>query len=172
MRLVIALDRSEYAEIVLEHGLDEANRRQADAIHVVTVVASADRVEPARAGLEAMLSEGLDAFHPTGRVIVDVLVGEPVDAITALAREQPPDLLVLGRFHAPSVSDEVVARVASPTLVVGIDGPVLEPQCPACAQVRRDTDGERLFCVAHTSDILPDLTTRLPSSTYIHSRMW
>lgn len=172
MRLAIALDHSEYAEIVLEHGLDEAVRRGADEVHLITIAVAGEAEEAAREAVEGLLPDALDAFRYAGRVSVHARSGDAAHVIGTVVHELAPDLLVIGRFHTPSVSDELVNRIGVPMLVVGIDGTVLEPQCPACTRVRRETDGEQMFCAEHVSDRGPNLTTRLPSSTYIPSRMW
>lgn len=173
MRILTAVDRSEYSEIVLEHGLDQAVRNPDAELHFATVVeAEADR-DAARAWLDAMVRDGLDTFGLAGRnYVVHVRSGRPVPAIGVLAAELSVDLLVLGRFHVPSVSEGVVEIVECPTLVVGADGPVLEPQCPDCRAARRDSEGERLFCAGHANGRLPELAMRLPPSTNVASRIW
>lgn len=173
MLILTALDRSEYANIVLQHGLDQAVRHPGAALHFVTVVADEAQREGARAWLQRTMEEGLDAFGMTGRpVALHVRCGRPATEVAALAGELAADLLVIGRFHVPSESDLLVATVECPTLVVGIEGHVLEPQCPACRTVRRESEGERLFCARHESERMPDLVTRLPPSTQIASRLW
>lgn len=171
--ILTALDHSEYAEIVLEHGLDHVVRDGDSALHFVTVVASDAERSDAEAWLDRTVREGLDTFGMTGHpYTLHVRRGRPAPAIGALASELHADLLVIGRFHVPSISDVLIDILDCPTLVVGIDGPVLEPQCPACRAVRHETNGETLFCEAHTSDRMPDLTSRLPPSQNIASRMW
>lgn len=172
MRILIALDRSEYAEIVLEHGLDQAARAPGAELHVVTVVESTDAAE-ARRALDALVRDALDAFGMAGRrCLLHVVRGRTAPAIGALATELAADLVVIGRFDVPSAADTLIEIIDRPTLVVGIDGPVLEPQCPACRVVRRDSAGERLFCDAHAGDRMPDLVGRLPPADTIGSRIW
>jgi nucleotide-binding universal stress UspA family protein len=179
MRILAAVDRSEYSEIVLEHALDQFVRGpdSGGELHVLTVVANDAEVEPARRELDRIVSEGLDAFGVSGHAVaLHVRRGRVAPAIAALAAELAVDLLVIGRFyhHAPveSTSDVVLAIAECPTLVVGIEGHVLEPQCMACREVRRETNGEQLFCADHANQRMPELVTRLPSSTSLGSRLW
>jgi hypothetical protein len=170
MRILIALDRSEYAEIVLEHGLDQAARQPAAELHVVTVVEEGDAAE-VRAALDVLVRDALDAFGMTGRrCVLHVVRGRPAPAIGALASQLAADLVVIGRFDVPSAADTLIEVVDSPILVVGVDGVVLDPQCPACRTVR--SGGERLFCDAHEGDRMPNLLGRLPPADTIGSRIW
>lgn len=173
MRILIAVDRSEYARIVIEHGLDQAARTDAGEIHVVTAVDRDEDRESARTFLAETLDELLDAFECTDRLVkLHVRTGREASAIAAVADSIAPDLLVIGRFHEPSVADSIISLVPCPTLVVGVEGHISEPQCTACEHVRRDSGGERLFCEDHAGDYLPDLATRVPSAASVHSRLW
>jgi nucleotide-binding universal stress UspA family protein len=174
MDILIALDRSEYSEIVLEHGLDQAADLPGATLHLLTVVDDEADVESARRWLAGVVDEGLETFDLGQRSVeLHVLAGRPASAIVALAKALAADLLVIGRFDVPSVSDRVVDSLDCPTLVVGIEGCVLAPQCPDCMAIRRDSGGEQLFCEMHSSDRLADLTTRLPSSSgTMPSRLW
>ncbi|HWO17985.1 MAG TPA: universal stress protein [Kofleriaceae bacterium] len=177
MKILTALDGSEYAEIVLEHGLDQAVRNPDAELHFVTAIDSdldddAGR-EAARAWLDAAVREGQATFGLADRrVVLHVRRGRPAPAIAALAAELDADLLVIGRFHVPSESDVVIDIVECPTLVVGIEGHELEPQCRACRAARRESDGERLFCAEHADGRMADLTSRLPPSQSFASRIW
>ncbi len=176
MKVLIAIDRSEYAEIVLEHGLDQASRSAADEIHVVTAV-DVDAPDTDRAiadgWLEAAVGDLIETFRCEPRtVMLHVRRGQPAEVIAALADELVPDLLVIGRFHVPSAAEAISGLVRCPTLVVGIDGHLLEPQCPECERTRRESDGEALFCAAHEGDRLPDLVSRLPRLSQLGSRLW
>jgi len=173
MKILTALDRSEYAEIVLQHGLDQAARDPTAELHFVTAVRSDAEAEEARAWLDAMVREGLETFGlDDRRVVLHVRRGRPAPAIAALATELDADLLVIGRFHVPSESDVIVQITECPTLVVGLEGHVLEPQCSPCRAARRESDGERLFCADHTGDRMPELLARLPPSWNAGSRIW
>lgn len=174
-RIVAALDPSEYAPIVLQHAIDQAARHDLIDLHFVTVVATAGAIGDAKARLGALALEGLDALRTAStdwRSRLHVRVGKPAEEISNLAGEIAADLLVIGRFGLhpsrgyDSAADRVVALVACPTLVVGLGGHEVEapPQCPRCVAVREESDGERWFCEAHTSDRV-GLSLRLPAST-------
>ena len=172
---MIAIDRSEYAEIVIEDGLDEAARRDADEIHFLTAVESDDSNElsAARTWLDSATRDPIDTFKCTDRKItLHVRRGRPVTVIARVAAELQPDLLVIGRFGIASIADIVLDLVHVPTLVIGLEGHVLEPQCQDCGKVRQQSDGERLFCDRHSGDYSPDLAMRLPSWTNLGSRLW
>ncbi len=171
MRILIALDRSEYAEIVLEHGLDQAARHPGTELHVVTAIPDdADR-EAIRAELEAKIEDALDLFtQPLRLYEAHVIRGRPAPAICALAHQLGADLLVVGRFHVPSLSETFVWLAPCPIMVVGAEGVELEAQCRDCEEVRRTTEAEQLFCARHVGDRMPELVGRLPT-THLH-RNW
>ena len=172
MKILTALDRSEYAEIVLEHGLDQASRHPGAEMHFVTIVDRDGDVDDARNWLEDTVREDLDAFNlATSPITLHARRGRIAPQIAALASEIHADLLVIGRFGVPTDSETILAVADCPTLVVGIDGPVLEPQCPACSKVRAESDGEHLFCDAHHSDRMSELVSRIPP-TASHSHIW
>jgi nucleotide-binding universal stress UspA family protein len=173
MRILVAVEPTEYAEIVLEHALDEAVRAGSADLHFVTIVDTDDKIATTRSWLDAAVRDALDEFDlPSQFFTLHVWRGQPTQSIAALADELQADLVVIGRFSVPSVSDALVAITERPVLVVGIDGPVLEPQCPACRAVRAASGGEHLFCDAHSGGRLPELSTRLPPATDLASRMW
>jgi nucleotide-binding universal stress UspA family protein len=172
-RIVIALDDSPYAEIVLEHGLDQAARHDAPDLHVIAVVDDEAEIPAAKTWLATAVLEGLDAFRagrPDWRTRLHVRVGRPEEEIPDLAAEVDADLLVIGRYgvHHPrrSTADDIVAAATCPTLVVGLAGHTVdaEPACPACAAVREESDGERWFCAAHTAPDRLRLSTLVPYS--------
>lgn len=156
-RIVAALDGSEYAELVLEHALDQAARHDRPDLHLITVVDNRDDVERVKRWLAQTVKQGLDAFDTReARTRLHVRVGATEDEIVNLAAEVDADLLVVGNYgvHAqkPTIASSIVERAPCATLVVGLTGHVETEQCPACAAVREQTDGERWFCDAHTSD--------------------
>src|SRR5687768_1296088 len=116
MRILIALDRSEYSQIVAEHALDQAVRRGATELHVVTVVPTTDEIESARRWATATVMDALDTFRRAIPFIVHVRCGIPAVAIAAIAIELSPELVVVGRFHPRSVSEELLELVDYPTL--------------------------------------------------------
>lgn len=186
-RIVIALDLSEYAEIVLEHALDQAARHSSPDLHFVHVIEhdGDERAETAQASLGKLVLQGLETFGSKGhdwRARLHVRAGKPAEEIVALAGEVDADLLVVGRFGTHralrtlgSVAHRVVENAPCATLAVTlVDRDVEAPSCPDCAAVREDTDGERWFCDAHAApDRVTLATTFLPSSTWVGSTtMW
>jgi nucleotide-binding universal stress UspA family protein len=168
MKILTALDRTEYAEIVLEHGLDHAARDPGAELHFVTVIGAGDDPVAARHWLEDMVRFDLDAFDLVERTItLHVRQGHPAAEIAAVANELAVDLLVVGQFGVPSTSEALLAMAHVPTEIVGVEGVVLAAQCPKCARVRRETNGEELFCAEHHTDRLTELTTRLPPSSLV-----
>ena len=166
-RIVVALDASEYAEIVLEHALDQAARHAAVALHFVTVADAASH-DLAMQRLVALVAGGLEtlaAASATWTSQVHVLCGRPVEEIASFTADVDADLLVIGRFGPDPA--RILSLVACPTLVVGLGAHEVEtnPQCPACVDVRAATDGERWFCADHAATGRFDLSLRLPPST-------
>jgi nucleotide-binding universal stress UspA family protein len=173
MKILIALDRSEYAEIVLEHGLEQAMQHPDAELHFITATADNDESDESFIWLHRLVADGLDEFSVPGRpVVLHVLQGRPATVVSELASELHVDLLVIGRFDVPSESDVILASVECPTLVVGLEGTALEPQCPDCERIRRDTNAEQLFCDRHTSDRLPDISIHVPPTGNLGSRLW
>lgn len=173
MKIVTALDRSEYAEIVLEHALDQATRHPSAELHFVTAIREEREREEARRWLEALVRDGLDTFaQHERRFAVHVVDGPPAAAIARFARDVGAELLVIGRFHVPSEAERILWLVRCPVLVVGPDGVELEPQCPACEDVRRRTTAEQLFCSRHVSDRVHDLVTRVQALDPAAYRRW
>jgi nucleotide-binding universal stress UspA family protein len=172
-RIVIAVDGSQYSEIVLEHGLDQAARHDAPDLHVLAVVEEPSGIATVKTWLATAVLEGLDSFRagrPDWRTRLHVRVGRPAEEIVNLAAEVDADLLVIGRYglHHPrrSIADEVVATATCPTLVVGLAGHAVETEqaCPECAAVREQSDGERWFCAIHAAPDRLRLSTLVPPS--------
>jgi nucleotide-binding universal stress UspA family protein len=173
MKILIATDTSENALFVIEHGLDRAARMGADEIHFVTSVGETHEMSPSVDWLEDTTRELCDVFDCTNATATFHVVREMVPiAISNLVKEIRPDLLVIGRFGVPSHADVILETIDVPTLVVGPDGPDLEPQCPDCGRIRKWTNAQRLFCEKHAGDHTVD-STRLPPSSYVAGAgMW
>lgn len=170
-RIVVALDRSEYAELVLEHALDQAVRHDAPDLHFLTVLeARDDDPDTAKRWLAGLVLDGLDTFRGdrAWRSYLHVRAGDPPREIADLAADVAADLLVMGRFggHRRELAELVIERVSCAVLVVGLSGQELgaEPPCAACAALREESDGTRWFCASHASPGRLRLTERLPSS--------
>jgi nucleotide-binding universal stress UspA family protein len=166
-RIVVGIDLSEYADIVIEHALDQAARHDAPELHFLTVrerrhpsseeckQALWDRVQPAL--------ETFNRFGNDWRARLHVRRGKPEVEIAELAAEIRADLIVIGQFglHTSRASDKnlpnrVLQQAVCPTLVVGAPA-VLDtsPQCPMCSAVREDSAGG-WFCDQHTDTRAPD----------------
>ncbi|HUJ61480.1 MAG TPA: universal stress protein [Kofleriaceae bacterium] len=164
-RIVVGIDLTEYAEIVLEHALDQAARHRAPEVHCIFVREKQHRkrpIEELAQRLTRMVYPALKPFNEHGsswRVRLHVRTGKPDEQIAILAQDLNADLIVIGQFglHNPSDSFKTVpGRVlrAAPcaTLVVGMPPAQQSSQiCNACAAVREDTEGERWFCAEHTA---------------------
>jgi nucleotide-binding universal stress UspA family protein len=160
-RIVVALDLSEYSEVVLEHALDQAARHDAPDLHVVTVVGAKADIEATKNTLAALVLPDLEDFDCADwRARLHVRTGVPYEEIADLAAEVRADLVVIGRFglhhrygKARSVASRVLDAAPCPTLVVGLvdDSPDEVVQCEDCVAVRASSDGERWFCTAHSA---------------------
>lgn len=178
-RIVVGLDLSEYSEIVLEHALDQAARHGAPDLHFLHVVDN-DDVELAKKRLAELVLPSLeDVKCAEWRARFHIRPGHPADEIANLAGELDAHLIVLGRFgtHYPrkrlgSVAARVIDLAPCPTLVVGMPGDVPSKQCPACADVRASSDGERWFCEAHAGDRMRLSAVVVPGTHWIAGPMW
>jgi nucleotide-binding universal stress UspA family protein len=163
-RIVVGIDLSEYADIVLEHALDQAARHDAPELHFLTV---REKRRPSSEACKQALWEQvypeLETFNRFGadwRARLHVRRGKPEVEIAELAAEIRANLIVIGQFglHTPRASDKnlpnrVLQQAVCPTLVVAAPEAVdATPQCPMCAAVREDSDGERWFCAGHAGD--------------------
>lgn len=168
-RIVCGLDESEYAELVLEHALDQAARHDQPELHFVTVVADEAAVAGTKERLAELVLEGLDNFrdhHDAWRARLHVRVGKPDREIVALAEDVTADLIVIGRFGG-STAQRVLERADCPLLAINLSERQLDaqPQCPDCVRTRAESDGESWFCAKHAGD-RPTTTLVLPSTTW------
>ncbi|HEY0990910.1 MAG TPA: universal stress protein, partial [Kofleriaceae bacterium] len=162
-RIVVGVDLSEYADIVIEHALDQAARHDAPELHFLTV---RERRKPSADDYKQALWErvhpALETFNKFGidwRARIHVRRGRPEVEIADLAAEIRADLIVIGQFglHNPRRTDKnlpnrVLQQAVCSTLVVGFPEPLDAPQCAMCAAVREDTEGERWFCAQHAGN--------------------
>jgi nucleotide-binding universal stress UspA family protein len=154
-RIVVGIDLSEYANVVLEHALDQAKRHEHAIVHAVTVAPQA-QLDAARSRLARLAFEIGEAFAHGGRrvsVRLHARTGRPAEEIAALADETDAHLIVIGRFHKRrgAVAAALLELAMRPTLVVRIPEAAerVEPGCDACVRLRRLSGGERWFCGAH-----------------------
>jgi nucleotide-binding universal stress UspA family protein len=173
--IVVALDDTEYAEIVIEHAIDQAARHDDVDFHAIAVVADEDRATGVKQRLGELVTQALDMLHGTWRAHLHVRAGEPANEIANLAADVRADLIVVGRFglhhpHKPlgSIATAVIEAAPCPTLVVGLvdRSPDARPQCAQCAAVREATDGERWFCEVHSAH-----DRELPATVFVQSSM-
>ncbi|HEY1547259.1 MAG TPA: universal stress protein [Kofleriaceae bacterium] len=170
--ILVALDDSEYAEIVLEHAIDQAARHDDVDFHAIVVVGDEREAADAKPRLAALVGPALELLRGKWRAHVHVRAGEPANEIANLAADVRADLIVVGRFglhhpHKPlgSIATAVIEAAPCPTLVVGlVDRSPDAQQCPACVAVRAATDGERWFCDAHSA---PDRA--VPATAFVRS---
>jgi nucleotide-binding universal stress UspA family protein len=173
--LVVGLDLSEYAEIVLEHAIDQAARHDDVDLHVVTVAHRGDHIDEVKRQLTGLVAPGLELLGDRPwRAHVHVRAGDPANEIANLAADVCAQLIVVGRFgltrhrwrrRLGSVAARVIELSPCPTLVVGmVEGSAHERQCPKCVAVRARTDGEVWFCPEHSA---PD--RELPVTAFARS---
>lgn len=156
-RIVVGIDLTEYADIVIEHSLDQAARHDAPELHFLTVK---EKRKPSSADLKQALWERvypeLETFNRYGkdwRARLHVRRGKPDEQIAMLAAEIQADLIVIGQFgqHKDNIPNRILRVASCPTLVVGLpEEAQTSPMCPMCVTVRDESDGQRWFCSAHT----------------------
>ena len=162
-RIVVGIDLSEYCDIVIEHALDQAARHDAPELHFLTVREKRKpSAEERKRALWDRVHPALETFNRHGtdwRARLHVRRGRPEIEIAVLAGDIRADLIVIGQFglHTPRASDRnvpnrVLQNAVCPTLVVSMPGAIDHPQCPMCAAVREETDGDCWFCAQHTGE--------------------
>jgi nucleotide-binding universal stress UspA family protein len=182
-RMVVGIDLSEYADIVIEHALDQAARHDAPELHFLTVrehrKPSSDDCKQA---LWERIHPALETFNRYGtdwRARLHVRRGKPEVEIAELAAEIRANLIVIGQFglHTPRSSDKnlpnrVLQQAVCPTLVVSMPTSADLKQCPLCAAVRDQTEGERWFCAQHAGDAARDHVVSPMTSWSGGNLMW
>ena len=177
--VLVALDDSDFAELVLEHALDTALQRSDAELHVLDVLevkhqprTSDHRHDGALDDIERRLrgrvEEALESLGSPGRgtlrVRVHARLGAPHEQILELASECRADLIVLGRHGAGGSERKRAGSV--PALVLGdarcpvtVLSPIdygdpadAEESCADCIAARRDSSGEKWFCAAHATE--------------------
>ncbi len=110
-----------------------------------------------------LLDDVIKATPFGGKVRGHLSVGTPWIEIVKVATQLRADLIVIGtrdlgavkRFFLGSVAAEVVKKAPCPVHVVrpvdyhSQDIPEIEPACPDCLTVQRDSAGAELFCARH-----------------------
>jgi len=177
-RIVAGIDLTEHAEIVLEHALDQAARHDAPDLHFITVrERSKQSVHELKSSLFQLVTTGVDSFgmgDGDWRARLHVRTGDPADEIALLATDILADLIVVGKFGSHehrhgrigSVADRVLASAPCPALVVGLTSHDVQhtPECPACAVIREQSQGDVIFCRSHRlDDVALDKRATLPA---------
>lgn len=176
--ILVALDFSETSRRALDVARDLTKGQPNPELHVVHVLppvrgpigpgelASAGEVELLRdldhasnelGAVCAAAQQGIDA-----RVEGHVRIGDPDREIVQLASDIAADLVVVGthgrtgiaRALLGSVAEQVVRRAPCAVLTVKpkqlAAWAKIEPPCPECVKVQRETKGERLWCERHS----------------------
>jgi nucleotide-binding universal stress UspA family protein len=181
-RLLVAVDDSELAPLVLRHALDHAARHDAADIDFVKVVRRDVDGDPAGVRLASQVLAAYDgAGRPSGnlRIRLHVRCGTIVDEITRIAADLRSDLIVVGRFGAQrcriSLTSFLVEAAPCPVFVVA------QPQqrvytasrCDACVSVRERTNAETLFCSDHAGNARLRSSALVPcSSALLDNHFW
>jgi nucleotide-binding universal stress UspA family protein len=164
-----ALDRTPASDWVVRSAGSLAATLHGADLHLLHVVpaksptagesAHRERLSDARAFIDRVANEAASGM--SGKVAGHVAAGTPTKQILQLASDLDVDLIVVGshRKSAPgrwllgSVSQAVVHDASCAVLVArpkeyGV-GPEIEPACPKCLEVQRDSEGELLWCTEH-----------------------
>jgi nucleotide-binding universal stress UspA family protein len=161
-RMVVGVDLSEYADIVVEHALDQAARHAAPELHLLAVRERRNPdAEDVKQALWERVHPSLEAFNRHGtdwRARLHVRRGKPQEQIVMLAAELRADLIVVGQFglHHPkaprkSLVNDILHQAVCPTLVVGMSDSSDATQCPVCVALRDQTEGEEWWCEDHVA---------------------
>jgi nucleotide-binding universal stress UspA family protein len=157
-RIVVGIDLSEYADIVIELALDQAARHDAPELHFLTVKEkrkqSSEELKQALWDRVYPVLETFNAHSTEWRARLHVRTGAPDEQIAQLADELNADLIVMGQFglHKRNIPNRVLQAAQCPTLVVGMPGAAdTSPRCAMCHVTREETDGARWFCSSHAT---------------------
>lgn len=97
------------------------------------------------------------------KVTSHLAVGAPAERILQIASDLSADLIVVGTHEKRglsrilgSVSHRVLTQAACPVLLARVKEaeptvPEIEPPCPDCVTVQRETNGEKLWCARHST---------------------
>lgn len=124
-------------------------------------------LDEAQEKLEAYVGSRLSAWQGTtdktfSRCVTYLSTDYPSQAVVQLATDLEADLIVVGthgrrgfrRFLLGSVAEGVVRTAHCPVLVVRPEEqyenvPKIEPPCPECVAIRKETGGDQLWCERH-----------------------
>lgn len=123
-----------------------------------------EQLQAAPKTLEARLDRVAAELDYRGRVIGHLRVGAAAPAILQVAVDIQADVIVVGthhrsgleRFFLGSVAEHVVRDAHCPVMVVTTKNYAglrrsrrLEPACPECVKVRRETANQTYWCATH-----------------------
>lgn len=154
-RIVAGVDLTEYAQIVIDHALDQAARHQLPELHFLYVAEKMRRPpDHLTERLSAAVYPSLQVFNQYGsdwRARLHVRRGKVDEEIAALAADVIADLIVVGQFglHRAGIPQRVIGAAPCATLVVGMPHALDTTQCAACSRIREHTGGDRWFCDEH-----------------------
>jgi nucleotide-binding universal stress UspA family protein len=158
----------------LDEGLEAVCTHQNAELHVLHVLSAKEgredsaELERASAHLEEHVAQRVAAARERGlsvnnRVVTHVAVGKPAVEIVQLGTDLHSDVIMLGthgrtgvqRLVLGSIAESVVRTAPCPVLVLrdkdftgGV--PEIEPPCARCIEVRRESNGEKLWCTTHS----------------------
>jgi nucleotide-binding universal stress UspA family protein len=195
-KIVVAVDGSEDAPVVLAQALDQAGRHDRPEVHVLRVVEvggwghakpSGDELEGAKADLKSLVTDELEDFAQgpgDWRVRLHVRAGKGGEEIMNLVGEVEPDLVVLGpdsrhdHQKVGAVAETVLRRSPVPVLLARMPDygrkDAVPEQCPECVAIRENTEGERWFCDKHTGGYFGTSTLLMSTTSRSlgHGPMW
>lgn len=148
-------------ELHLVHVVQEPLPRSTEA--PVPLATPTAIIEAARATLDDAVARARATFG--GPLVGHLAVGTAWREILQLATNLQADVIVVGthgrkgvdRFLAGSVAEMVVRKAQCPVVVARPkdyhmkDVPEIEPPCPDCLAVQRETHGDKLWCARHGS---------------------
>ena len=169
--ILVAVQDDETADQAVAEAFRVADAHGAVDLHAVHVLRSKgavkkldERLEKAPATLQKIIARAAPR-NARAHVIGHVRGSDnPAHAILQLATDIAADMIVLGthrrrgleKLMLGSVADKVLQDAHCPVLVVvpkdyqGQDvSPRIEPPCPKCLQIRRETRNETFWCEQH-----------------------
>jgi nucleotide-binding universal stress UspA family protein len=126
-----------------------------------TAISMTDLVDEGRKYVDGAVRQataGTDA-----RVAAHLALGKPAERILQVATDLSADLIIVGTHGKKglsrivgSVSQKVLAHASCQVLLARVKedaptAPEIEPPCPACVEVQRATNGEKLWCAQHAT---------------------
>lgn len=177
--VLAAIDDSPMKHDIVRAGANLARESPGGELHVVHVVedlppaispvpapmgmglTTTEIVGAARSRLDQVAAEARRQF--SGRIVEHLALGSAWKQILQVAIDVQADLIVVGthgragvkRLLLGSVAEGVVRKASCPVLVVrekdyhAFVPPEIEPACPECLVVQRQSGGARLWCDRH-----------------------